>query len=84
MAEDENGDTTDYYDLYTQDEKIKFSDSPSIEFDMVIPTSELADLDFLLKDFSATRLTQDTIAVKSAEGDVYEDFAYITIKGILK
>ena len=84
MAEDENGDTTDYYDLYTQDEKIKFSDSPSIEFDMVIPTSELADLDFLLKDFSASRLTQDTIAVKSAEGDVYEDFAYITIKGILK
>ena len=84
MAEDEDGDTTDYYALYTQDEKIKFSDSPSIEFDMVIPTSELADLDFLLKDFTATRLTQDTIAVKSAEGDVYEDFAYITIKGILK
>jgi len=51
---------------------------------MVVPTSDLADLDFLLQDFTATLITQETIAVKEASGDVYEDYAYLTIKGILK
>lgn len=84
LAEDTSGNTTDYYNFYVDDEKIKYSDSPSIEFNMVIPTSELADLDFLLKEFTATIITQDTIAIKSVEGDVYEDNAYLRVKGILK
>ena len=84
LAEDADGNTTDYYSFYVDDEKIKYSDSPSIEFDMVIPTSQLENLDFLLKDFTATIITQDTIAVKSVEGDVYEDNAYLRVKGILK
>ena len=84
LAEDTSGNTTDYYDFYVDDEKIKHSDSPSIEFDMVIPTSELADLEFLLKEFTASRITPDTIVIKSVEGEVYEDNAYLTVKGILK
>ena len=84
MAEDESGNTTDYYTFYTDNEKIKYSNTPTVEFDMVVPTSDLADLDFLLQDFTATLITQETIAVKEASGDVYEDYAYLTIKGILK
>ena len=84
LAEDADGNTTDYYSFYVDDEKIKYSDSPSIEFDMVIPTSQLENLDFLLKEFTATIITQDTISVKSVEGDVYEDNAYLRVKGILK
>lgn len=84
LAEDTSGNTTDYYDFYVDDEKIKHSDSPSIEFDMVVPTSELADLEFLLKEFTASRITSDTIVIKSVDGEVYEDNVYLTVKGILK
>ena len=84
LAEDDSGATTDYFSLYTGDEKIEFSDHATIEFDMVIPTSNLADFDFLLQDLTATMITPDTIAVKSVDGEVYEDNAYLTIKGILK
>jgi hypothetical protein len=84
LAEDEDGNTTDYYTFYTDNEKIKYSNTPTIEFDMVVPTTDLADLDFLLQDFTATLVTQESISVKEATGQVYEDYAYLTIKGILK
>ena len=84
LLAEKNGSITDYYTFYTDDEKIKYSDSPSIEFDMVVPTTDLADLDFLLQNLTATLITQETILVKEASGDVYEDYAYITIKGILE
>jgi hypothetical protein len=84
LLAEEGGSVTDYYNFYTDDEKIKYSDSPSIEFDMVVPTTDLADLDFLLQNLTATLVTQETILVKEASGDVYEDYAYLTIKGILQ
>lgn len=85
LAEDTSGNTTGYYNLYVNDEKINLSDSPSVEFSMVVPTSNLADLDFLFKEFTATLVTeQDTIVVKSVEGEVYEDNAYLNVKGLLK
>ena len=51
---------------------------------MVVPTSNLASLDFFLQTLSATRFTPNGILVKSASGEVYDDFAYITIEGILQ
>jgi len=84
LAEDTSGNTTDYYDFYVDDEKITYSDSPTIEFSMVIPTTNLGDLDFLFKEFTASRMVSDTIVVKSVEGEVYEDNAYLNVKGILK
>lgn len=84
LAEDEDGNTTNYYTFYTDNEKIKYSNTPTIEFDMVVPTTDLADLDFLLQDFTATLVTQERISVKEASGEVYEDYAYLTVKGILK
>jgi len=84
LAEDENGDTTDYYTFYTDNEKIKYSNRPTIEFNMVLQTSELASLDFFFKTLSSTRINQSDILVKSAEGEVFEDYAYLTIKGLLQ
>ena len=84
MAEDENGNTTDYYALFEANEKIRFSNSPTIEFNMVVPTSELGSLDFFFQTLSATRINQSSIVVKSAEGEVFEDYAYLTIKGLLQ
>jgi hypothetical protein len=84
LAEDESGNTTDYYDLFSANEKIKFSNRPSIEFDMVVPTENLSSLDFFFQTLSCTRINASDILVKSAEGEVFEDYAYLTIKGLLQ
>lgn len=85
MFEDESGNTTETYDdIFAVSEKILQSENPRIEFDMVVPTSNLASLDFFLQTLSCTRITPGGILVKSASGEVYDDYAYITIEGILQ
>jgi hypothetical protein len=84
MAEDEAGDVTDYYNFYSNNEKIRYSNSPTIEFDMVLPTSELSSLDFFFKTLNASRINQSDILVKSAKGNVFGDYAYLTITGLLQ
>lgn len=85
MFEDEDGNTTDTYDnIFAESEKILQSEKPRIEFDMVVSTSDLAELDFFLQTLTATRFTPNKILVKSASGEVYEDYAYLTIEGILQ
>ena len=82
-AEDDNG-TTDYYDLIEANEKIKLANNPSIEFDMVVATTELKDINYFLNTFSCSKINASNILVKSVEGDVYESFGYLTIRGILQ
>ena len=85
MFEDEDGNTTDTYDnIFAVSEKILQSENPRIEFDMVVPTSDLASLDFFLQTLTATRFTANPILVKSAKGEVFDDYAYLTIEGILQ
>ncbi len=85
LFEDEDGVATDTYtNLFADSEKIIQANQPTIEFDMVVPTSNLSDLSFFLQRLTATRFTSNSIYVKSATGDVYEDYAYLTIKGILQ
>lgn len=85
MFEDEDGNTTDTYtNIFANSEKILQSENPRITFDMVVPTSELATLDFFLQNLSATRFTSNGILVKSASGEVYDNYAYLTIEGILQ
>ena len=84
LAEDVDGNTTDYYAFYADDEKLKYSNSPSIEFNMVLQTSELASLDFFFKTLGSAMINQSEVLIKSAEGEVFEDYAYLTIKGILQ
>jgi hypothetical protein len=85
MFEDESGVVTDTYtNIFAASEKILQSENPRIEFDMVVPTSNLASLDFFLQTLTCTRITPGGILVKSASGEVYDDYAYITIEGILQ
>ena len=85
MFEDESGAVTDTYSqIFAVSEKIIQSEFPSIEFDMVVPTDQLNNLSFFLKEFTASKMTGGTIYVKSAKGDVYEDYAYLTIEALLK
>ena len=60
------------------------SENPKIEFDMVVPTSDLSTLQFFLQTFSATRVVPNQILIKSATGEVFNDYAYLTIEGILQ
>jgi hypothetical protein len=82
-AEDESGNTTDYYDLYSAAESLKTANLPTVEFDMVVPTSYLSNLDFFMQTLTATQVTNNNIYVKSAKGKVYGDFAYLTIEGLI-
>jgi len=82
-AEDEDGNTTDYYDLYSAGEGLKTANLPTVEFDMVVPTSSLSNLDFFMQTLTAANVTNNTIYVKSARGKVYGDYAYLTIEGLI-
>ena len=85
LFEDEDGNTTDSYDeIFAVSEKILQSENPKITFDMVVPTSELASLNFFLQTLSCNRITSNRILVKSASGDVFDNYAYLTIEGILQ
>lgn len=83
--EDEDGNTSNLYDnVYQNSEKITQSNLPKIEFNMVVPTSELSSLNFFLNEFVSAQMTGGTIYVKSASGEVFEDYAYLTIEGLLR
>ena len=85
MFEDESGNTTDsYVRIFAASEKIIQAENPRVIFDMVVPTSDLSSLDFFLQSLSATRVTSNSILVKSATGEVFDDYAYLTIEGILQ
>ena len=84
MFEEEGSTTDSYNNVFALSEKILQSENPHIEFDMVVPTSDLATLDFFLQSLSATRFTPNSILVKSASGEVFDDYAYLTIEGILQ
>ena len=85
LFEKENRDTGEAYDdIFAVSEKILQSEKPRIEFDIVVPTSNLSNLNFFLQTLSATNFTPNAILVKSASGEVFEDSAYLTIEGILQ
>lgn len=85
MFEDEDENTTDtFIRIFEISEKIKQSNLPKIQFDMVVPTSELSSLNFFLDKFTCSPMTGGTIYVKSATGEVFEDYAYLTIEGLLE
>ncbi len=85
MFEDEDANVTQSYtEIFEVSEKILQSESPLIEFDMVVPVSNLSDLNFFLQSLTATRFTSNNILIKSVNGDVYDDYAYLTIEGLLQ
>ena len=82
-AEDENGNTTDYYDLYSEGEALLMANNSVIEFGMVVTLDKLSNLDFFLQTLTASNITPNNIFVKSAKGKVYGDYAYLTVEGLI-
>jgi len=82
---EDGGIPTDTYNyIFANSEKIIQSENPRITFDMVVPTGDLSTLDFFLQNLTATRFTPSGILVKSASGEVFDNYAYLTIEGILQ
>ena len=55
----------------------------TVEFDMVMPTSDLVTLDFFMQTLTAPSVTNNGMYVKSAEGEVFGEYAYLTIKALI-
>ena len=83
-AEDENGNTTDYYALYSASDSLRLASRSLIEFSMVVHTYDLGSLDFFMQTFTAPTITPNNILVKSVEGEVYDNYAYLTITGLIE
>lgn len=83
LGEDE-GSTTEYYDLISATEQIKSRSALSIEFSMVVPTNQVGDVMFLLKNYTLSLANDQSVLIKSASGAVYENNTYLDIKGIIQ
>lgn len=84
MAEDNTGNTTDYYDLISDTEQVKSKSSVNVELSMVVPTNQVGDVMFMLKKTSFSLINGQNVLIKSASGDVYEENTYLDIKGIIE
>jgi len=82
-AEDEAGVLTDYYALYSAGESLIMANNSVIEFDMVVETADIANLDYFLQTMTAPSITPNNMYVKSAEGEVFGEYAYLTIKALI-
>ena len=83
-AEDEDGNTTDYYTLYSASDSLRLASRSLIEFSMVVHTYDLGSLDFFMQTFTAPTITPNNILVKAVEGEVYDNYAYLTITGLIE
>lgn len=84
LAEDETGATTDYYSLISSAEFIKSKSSVSVEFSMVVLTSQVDSVSFMLKKSSLSYINNQNILIKKVSGQVYEDYTYLDVKGIIE
>lgn len=80
---DDDGNPTDYLNLYLDSEGLLLAAGTQVEFSMVVPTSDLASLDFFMQPLQAPSITAGTIYVKSVDGDVFGDYAYVDIVGLI-
>jgi hypothetical protein len=84
LAEDEDELTTDYYDLIASTEQLKTKQYPSIEFDMVVPVGELTNSAFMFSKGILSYINNQKVLIKEAKGQVYDDNAYLSVKGLIE
>lgn len=84
FAENELENTTDYYDLIVSTEQLKTKQVPSIEFDMVVPVSDLNNSSFMFSKGVLSLVNSQYVLIKEATGQVYNDNAYLSIKGLIE
>ena len=83
-AEDENENTTDYYDFISSTEQIKSKSSVEIEFSMIVPTNSVSNVLFMLEKNSLSYINNQNVLVKSVSGNVFEENTYLDVKGIIE
>jgi hypothetical protein len=84
LAEDELENTTDYYDLIVSTEQLRTKQSASIEFNMVVPVSNLNNSLFMFSKGSLSLVNNQSVLIKEANGQVYNDYAYLNVKGLIE
>jgi hypothetical protein len=80
---DDDGNPTAYLDLYEDSEGLLLAAGTKVEFSMVVPTSDLTNIDLFMKVLQAPSITSSSIYVKSVDGDVYGDYAYLDVVGLI-
>lgn len=84
LGEDKNKNTTDYYDLISNTEQVTSKGKASVELNLVIPVSSLSTTKFMLDKYSLSLVNGQNILIKSAEGQVYNNNAYLSVKGLIE
>ena len=84
LAEDESSLPTDYYDLISSTEQIRSKGSVSIELSAVFSTESVSDVSFMLEKKRLSLANNQNILIKSVSGEVYENYTYLDIKGLIE
>lgn len=84
LGEDKNGNTSDYYDLISSTEQVTSKGKASAEMSLVLPVSSMNTIEFMLDKYTFSLINGQKLLIKSAEGQVYNDNAYLNVKGLIE
>jgi|TARA_R110000744_G_scaffold103720_1_gene198792 hypothetical protein len=84
LGEDKDKNTSDYYDLISATEQITSKGKASVEVSMVLPVSSMSTVGFMLDKYTLSLINNQKLLIKSAEGQVYNDNAYLNVKGLIE
>jgi hypothetical protein len=84
LGEDDNGNTSDYYDLISSTEQVTSKGKASAEISLVLPVSSMNTTGFMLDKYTLSLINGQKLLIKSAEGQVYNDNAYLNVKGLIE
>ena len=84
LGQDKNKVTSDYYDLISSTEQITSKGKASIEMSLVLPTESINTTAFMLDKYYFSLINNQNVLIKSAEGQVFSDNAYLSVKGLIE
>lgn len=84
LGQNKEGITTDYYDLISATEQITSKGKASVEMTVVFPITYLSSTSFMLDKYYFSLINNQNILIKSAQGQVFDDNAYLSIKGLIE
>jgi hypothetical protein len=84
LFENELEQTTDMYDYFITLEQVKSKGAASVEFSMVLPTQNLSSVIFMLDKYTFGLMNGQSVLIKEVTGDVYDENAYLTVKGLIE
>ena len=84
LGQDKDSVTTDYYDLISATEQVTSKGKASVEMTVVFPVTYLSSTGFMLDKYYFSLINNQNILIKSAQGQVFDDNAYLSIKGLIE